>query len=200
MKQRVIARLLAVSLLVVPALQLSSCTVDTAPAAVQAGSTSYYILRDKTGEIIDYNLPVPLESIESRAEDGTYLNKTSIQTGSISRFDCGYHPQSSIWSNPARYYFTENETVPIRFELGLTSEIKCDISMNVSAAGSSDPDAIRSYQADQTRQSKIRVYGDFDYTVYKAEVRSSDTDEILYTFEVAEVEKTGEFFEVVYKT
>ena len=200
MKQRMIARLLAISLLVVPALQISSYAVDAAPSAAQASNTSYYILRDKTGEIIDYNLPVPLESIEPRAEDGTYLKKTLLGSGSKTHFDCGYHPQTSIWSNPAWYHFTETKTVSIDFVFSVSSGTQVSTELTISATASSSSSATRSYQADQTRQSKIRVYCDFDYTAYSAEVRSIYTDELLYSFTYSENVKTGEFYEVVYKT
>lgn len=200
MKQRMIARLLAISLLVVPALQVSSHAVDAAPAATQASNTSYYILRDKTGEIVDYNLPVPLESIEPRGEDGTYLKKTLIETGSVSHYDCGYHPQTPIWSNPAWYHFTESTTITISFNLKIESGLQINTGLDISATASSTSSATKSYQADQNRQSKIRVYGDFDYAVYKGEVRSIYTDELIYSFTYSENVKTGEFFEVVYKT
>ena len=72
-----------------------------------------------------------------------------------------------------------------------TLEISANVASNVTAT--------MSYKADQNRQSKIRVYSDFDYTVYRGEIRDIYTNQIYQTFEYVDLVKTGEFFKVEYK-
>lgn len=192
MKKRIVVALLLVAVLI------NSTMIASANEANPSTNIGYYILRDEDGNIIAANMPVAVGDIETYAEDGTYLKKIPLSSSSKQRQDCGYHPQTSIWSNPAWYHFTESQTVSIGFTF-IAGSKTYNATLQIAAQTTNTSSITRSYQADQTRQSKIRVYADFNYTIYTGEVRSIYTDELYYTFEFTELVKTGEFFEVVYK-
>lgn len=186
--KKIISMLVAFSLLFSSAQFVSASEVET------ENINPYYISYSENGEILNYNMPLNLG--KARAEDGTYLKKVFITDGEMSNVYCGYHPQTKIWSNPACYYFTDNSSVTISFTFSVGDK-SYGGALGISASAPSST-ATRSYLADQDRKSKIIVYADYDYIIYKGEVRDIYTDEILNTFEFTELTKTGEFFKVVY--
>lgn len=182
-------------LLVVAILSNFLCIASASEPDPNTGE-SYYILYSEDGEILAYNMPTDLN--QTRAEDGTYLKRTVIGTGQKFHIDCGYHPQTGIWRNAERYYFTSSKTVSVGVSFAVGSK-RFNTTLEISANVASNVTATMSYKADQNRQSKIRVYSDFDYTVYRGEIRDIYTNQIYQTFEYVDLVKTGEFFKVKYK-
>ena len=158
-----------------------------------ASGENYYICYSKDGQILSYNMPVTITNT-ARAEDGTYLKSTQIGTGSVSMVDLGYHPSTTIWRYVASYSFSYSTTVGVSVSLTWGGET-FNGTIGISASSSSFGYTIN---ADRSRPSKIRVYCGYDYVIYQGEVRSSTTDELLYTFNYATFTKTTEEFRVVY--
>ena len=154
----------------------------------------YFICYSETGEILYYNMPYDILD-KTRAEDGTYLKSTFLHSGHATDVDMGYHPATNIWRNVASYTFSESFTVSMSATVNW-NEISYSGSLGVSA-GTSWGFSF-TINADQTRESKIRVYCDFDYEIYHGEVRDIYTDELYNSFEYATFTKTAEEFRVVY--
>lgn len=190
MKRKVISLVLCLALFFSMALCASASDINT------SSGSPYYILYSENGEILDYNMPIPLESAVSG--DGTYLKRTVIGSGSKNHVDCGYHPDTTSWWNPDYYYFTSSRSVTVGFSFTVNSA-RYNASLQVYAESSKTDSSGGSFKADQNRLSKVRVYGYFDYTLYRGEVRDIYTDALYQTFEYAEVVKTGDYFQVVYK-
>lgn len=173
-----------------------SFTTISAVGSSKGTKTDYYILYSSDGEIISYNMPT--ESDKARAEDGTYLKSIRLSSGSLEKVDCGYHPQTQKFWNPAWYSFTKSRTVSLGFNFSIGSETY-GATIEV-AAMASEGDSISGYfPADYTRGSKVRVYVDFDYILYRGEVRDIYTDELYYTFNYTALNDTEDFFLVVFE-
>lgn len=188
MKRKMCSLLFAIMMLL-----SSTCFASASEERVDT-ETPYFILYSEDGEILEYNMPVSLGN--ARAEDGTYLKKIYVTSGYETKKDCGYHPSTSIWRNTAAYYLSESNTVTVGVNFS-ASGVSYSISLGVSATSSTVTTIV--IPADVSRQSKLRVYCDFDYDLYIGEVRDINTDELYYTFQFAEATKTGEFFNPEYK-
>ena len=180
-------------ILVLNSFSFVAATENTIPIDNQS---NYYILYSSDGEILSYNMPSSYNI--TRAEDGTYLKSIPLRSGSKNRVDCGYHPDTQTYWNPACYYFTKSRSVSVGFTFSIGSE-KYGASLEFSAMGNETNATAGSFPADSTRLSKVRIYAYFDYVLYRGEVRDMRTDELYSTFTYTTLTKTGEFFEVVFK-
>lgn len=156
---------------------------------------SYFICYSETGEILYYNMPYDILN-KARAEDGTYLKSTLLTSGTATCVDMGYHPSTDIWRKVSSYTFSESSTVNMTATVNWNTRIFTG-TIGVSAAVSTGFSF--TINADQTRYSKIHVYCDFDYKLYRGEVRDIYTDEVYHTFEYSTFTKTAEDFRVEYR-
>lgn len=156
----------------------------------------YCICYSEDGKILFNNLPVSISG-NARAEDGTYLKTTTLGQGSEHSVYLGYHPSTNIWRSVSSYTFSESVTVGMSVTVSGTG-FSIPGTIGISASVSSDFSF--TITVDQSRQSKIRVYCDYDYIAYHGEVRDIYTDELLDEFDYVVLTKTSEDFRPVYKS
>lgn len=189
-------RLLLILMVIVFCINPISFATATPIDSCEDIETNYYILYSSNGDVLSFNMPSVYE--KTRAEDGTYLKSIRLGSGSRDDVDSGYHPETQTFWNPACYYFTKSRTVSLGISFTVNSK-KYNASIEVSAMASQTNATAGSFPADVNRKSKVRVYTDFDYVLYKGEVRDIYTDELYHTFNYTTLTKTGETFRVVYK-
>lgn len=171
------------------------CTLGARAAnSVVAAEELYYVMYNESGEITGYNMPKELNTV--RAEDGTYLKTTRVSSGSRSNVYCGIHPDTPMWRRVATYYFTTSRTVSMSISMSYGGE-SFGGSIGVSAETSQGFGF--TINVDQNRDSKLKVYCDYDYVLYRGEIRDIYTDQLYQTFQYGEFTKTAERFIPYYR-
>ncbi|SBW01204.1 exported hypothetical protein [uncultured Eubacteriales bacterium] len=183
------------TMLLICALTFSSFAMAADGRDSTASDTDYYISYDEYGNLTGYNMPVPLASTR-RAEDGTYLKVIFIKNGSASNSDCGFHPDTDVWRRVSSYTFSKTTTTNMTISIGHSGKL-FNGSIGVSAGTSTGFGF--TVTADQTKDSKIRVNCDYDYTLNRGEVRNIYTDELIYSFDYSVITKTAERFVPYYR-
>lgn len=127
----------------------------------------------------------------SEAAGFTYLKKTPIYYGTESNVYCGLHPDADYGQQVPSYSFTMGQTVDM--DVAVTYNGKSLGGQIAVSAGSPYGGGFQ-VDVDQTRDSKLEVFCDYDYIVYRAEIRDCHTDELYQTFQYADFFLTAERF------
>lgn len=179
--------------------ELLSLEQAKTPVALFEGASSdeaefYFISYDEDGKITGYNMPIPLA--ETRTAENTYLKSTRIDDGSKSNVYCGIHPDTDVWRRVSSYSFTRSRTVDVSVSVSYNGK---SFGGSIGVSASTSTSFSFSITVDQNRDSKLQVYCDYDYVIYKGEIRDSYTNELYQTFQYAEFTKTAERFVPYYR-
>ena len=175
---------------------LLTCTLGVNAASVVPADAEefYYIAYDENGVMTGCNMPEALT--ELRSADGTYLKSTKVGSGSRSNVYCGIHPDTDMWRRVSSYSFTTSRTVSMSISMTYGGETFGG-SIGVSAETSQGFGF--TINVDQSRDSKLKVYCDYDYVLYRGEIRDIYTDQLYQTFQYGEFTKTAERFIPYYR-
>ena len=121
----------------------------------------------------------------------TYLKKTPIYYGSESNVYCGLHPDADHWQRVPSYSFTMSQTVDMDVAVTYNGE---SLGGQIAVSAGSPYGGGFTIDVDQMRDSRLEVFCDYDYVVYRAEVRECNTDQVYQTFQYADFFLTAERF------
>lgn len=157
-------------------------------------SGAYYISYDKEGNVLSYNMPISLES--PQAEDHTYLSSTLVDQGYVKYQGIGYHPNTSVWRRVASYSFSDSKTVDMSISMSIGGKTYGGV---IGVSASETTSFGYSIDVDQNRDSKLYVYVDYYWKVYRGDVCDEFTHEVLYSFNYLSTVRDGEKFIPVYR-
>ena len=154
----------------------------------------YYVAYDTDGNITDYNMPIPQEEYIAKMNQ-RYSSVVELDHGTRIWYDHGYHPFTDIWRRVSSYNFSKTETVNVSLSISflyagsyVTGNGTLAVSQGVSYASGYTIDV------DQSRDSKLRVITDFDWTYYKGIEYDNYTGNYLYEYNFTTFVKTAERF------
>lgn len=194
MTKRLISALLAVVMCLSLSTPAFAAEESTTSQDILLEECEYYISYDKSGNIVDYNMPCSL--LAPQAEDHTYLSSTWLSSGMETDVNLGDHPHTQIWRKVSSYTFSTSNTVSV--SVGITYKGRV-LDGTIGISGSVSSGFSFTKDADPNRFSKIQVICDYSYNVYRGDVCDEFTHEVLYSFEYATFTKEAEDFHVIYR-
>ncbi len=186
-----LTKILVVFLLVFNFCLLQCDSVSAVENTSNELSTSNFITYDKEGDLVSMSMP------EDYSEMSSYHSITTLlSSGYKSWYDNGYHPSTSVWRRVDHYYFNTSSTVNVGVSFTITYGT---VSGTLAVSNTTSTNFGYSISVDQNRDSKVRVYTDFNWKYYRADVYDNYTGEYQYTYYFSTIQITAERFVPVYR-
>lgn len=171
-----------------------TCVVGKKNVVQAKEMSNYYVAYDTNGNITDYNMPISQEEFEAKMKN-RYTETTALTSGSMNWVDLGYHQSTDIWRRVSAYYFSVSKTYSTSVEANFNYQGKnFSVGGSIGIAKGSTVETSYSVDADQSRDSKIRVYVDYDWTYYEGREYDNYSGNLQYTYNFTVFTKTAERF------